>query len=85
MDFCHLAGTLIKNVFHIMIMRGHFLRRNLMTGDFDENYSKAELQSKSSAIRMDEDRRQGNEEMDSWCDWQRRRTQPERSDFKIVR
>ena len=47
-----------------MITRGHFLRQNLMTGDFDENHSKAELQSKSSAIRMDEDRRQGNEEMD---------------------
>ena len=48
-----------------MIMRGHFLRQNLMTGDFDEKHSKAELQSKSSAIRMDEgtDRRQGNEEM----------------------
>ena len=47
-----------------MITRGHFLRQNLMTGDFDEDHSKAELQSKSSAIRMDEDRRQGNEEMD---------------------
>ena len=49
-----------------MITRGHFLRQNLMTGDFDEDHSKAELKSKSSAIRMDEetDRRQGNEEMD---------------------